>query len=209
MQSDGGLVDFCGNGGLKSVLSGAADAVVGYSQTDWDTERKKAVIGFDTVGTSTGCCRFCASFFPVGYFNFVLTFLIIQITTNLCSVAGRGSMLFWCNDPFAVGPVSTGDHPGQVCYPDGGTLTVMDANLLLGRIVASYFPKILSPNEDQTLGAEINKENREVGRADSSAEQVAPGFSIYSIYSHSSIRKKLRVYRCFRASWNRVRTYGY
>ncbi|KAL1610348.1 hypothetical protein SLS60_002014 [Paraconiothyrium brasiliense] len=47
MQSNGGLVDFRSFSGLRSILSGPAGGVVGYAQTTWDADRKKAVIGMD------------------------------------------------------------------------------------------------------------------------------------------------------------------
>lgn len=62
MQSDGGLVDFRKFGGLKSILSGPAGGVVGYSQTTWDDEERIPVIGFDMGGTSTDCSRFAGTY---------------------------------------------------------------------------------------------------------------------------------------------------
>lgn len=62
MQSNGGLVDFRSFSGLKSILSGPAGGVVGYAQTSWDEDRKKAVIGFDMGGTSTDCSRFAGTY---------------------------------------------------------------------------------------------------------------------------------------------------
>lgn len=53
-----------------------------------------------------------------------------------------------------VGPESAGAHPGPVCYSKGGYLTITDANLLLGRILPEYFPKIFGPNEKQPLDKE-------------------------------------------------------
>jgi 5-oxoprolinase (ATP-hydrolysing) len=32
--------------------------------------------------------------------------------------------------------------PGPVCYGNNGFLAVTDANLLLGRLIPKYFPKI-------------------------------------------------------------------
>ena len=55
---------------------------------------------------------------------------------------------------FAVGPDSAGAHPGPVCYRKGGPLTITDANLLLGRLLPSYFPKIFGPGEDEGLDKE-------------------------------------------------------
>jgi 5-oxoprolinase (ATP-hydrolysing) len=40
-----------------------------------------------------------------------------------CSVAaGGGSILFWRNGLFVVGPDSAGAHPGPACYRKGGRL---------------------------------------------------------------------------------------
>ncbi len=50
-----------------------------------------------------------------------------------------------------AGPESAGAHPGPVCYRKGGHLAITDANLLLGRILPDFFPKIFGPNEDAPL----------------------------------------------------------
>lgn len=50
-----------------------------------------------------------------------------------------------------VGPESAGAHPGPVCYKKNGPLTVTDANLVLGRLLPEYFPKIFGPRENEPL----------------------------------------------------------
>ena len=50
-----------------------------------------------------------------------------------------------------MGPESVGAHPGPVSYRKGGSLAVTDANLVLGRLLPEYFPKIFGPNEDEAL----------------------------------------------------------
>ena len=52
---------------------------------------------------------------------------------------------------FVGGPESAGAHPGPVCYRKGGPLTITDANLLLGRLLPNYFPKIFGPGENEAL----------------------------------------------------------
>lgn len=42
-------------------------------------------------------------------------------------------------------------HPGPACYRKGGPLTITDANLILGRLLPEYFPKIFGPNENEPL----------------------------------------------------------
>jgi 5-oxoprolinase (ATP-hydrolysing) len=54
-----------------------------------------------------------------------------------------------------VGPESAGAYPGPVCYGRSeGLLAVTDANLVLGRLLPSEFPKVFGPNEDAPLDAE-------------------------------------------------------
>jgi 5-oxoprolinase (ATP-hydrolysing) len=56
-----------------------------------------------------------------------------------------------------VGPESAGANPGPTCYKKGGPLTITDANLLLGRLLPEYFPKIFGPNENEPIDFEITK----------------------------------------------------
>lgn len=60
-------------------------------------------------------------------------------------------MLFFRSGLFEVGPESAGAHPGPACYKKGGPLAVTDANLVLGRLLPEYFPKIFGPNENESL----------------------------------------------------------
>lgn len=60
-------------------------------------------------------------------------------------------MLFFRSGLFEVGPDSAGAHPGPACYKKGGPLAVTDANLVLGRLLPEYFPKIFGPNENEPL----------------------------------------------------------
>ncbi|XP_005062839.1 PREDICTED: 5-oxoprolinase-like, partial [Ficedula albicollis] len=52
---------------------------------------------------------------------------------------------------YVVGPESAGAHPGPACYRKGGPLTVTDANLVLGRLLPDFFPRIFGPGEDEPL----------------------------------------------------------
>lgn len=44
----------------------------------------------------------------------------------------------------------------SLCFP-GGPLAVTDANLVLGRLLPNYFPKIFGPNENEPLDLEAAK----------------------------------------------------
>lgn len=72
--------------------------------------------------------------------------------------AGGGSMLFFRDGMFVVGPESAGAHPGPTCYKKGGPLTVTDANLRLGRIIPEFFPKIFGVSQNEPLDFEATNE---------------------------------------------------
>ncbi|KAA1477041.1 5-oxoprolinase [Dentipellis sp. KUC8613] len=157
MGSDGGLMDVRGFSGLKSILSGPAGGVVGYALTSWDEELKTPVIGLDVGGTSTDVSRFSGRY-EVVYETTTAGVTIQSPQLDINTVAaGGGSCLTFRNGLFLAGPESAGADPGPACYRKGGPLAVTDANLLLGRIVPSYFPKIFGKNADQPLDEEASR----------------------------------------------------
>lgn len=184
MQSDGGMVNFDRFSGLKAILSGPAGGVVGFAKTSF-AETEKAVIGFDMGGTSTDVSRYAGTYEHVFETTTAgVTIQSPQLDINTVA-AGGGSMLFYRNGLFVVGPESASAHPGPACYRKGGPLTVTDANLLLGRLLPEHFPKIFGPGEDQPLDIEVSRTkfaeltkviNREKDGSDMSVEEVAEGF---------------------------------
>jgi N-methylhydantoinase A/oxoprolinase/acetone carboxylase beta subunit len=56
-----------------------------------------------------------------------------------------------------VGPESSGANPGPVCYGYDGYLSITDANLILGRLNAEYFPKIFGKNNNEGLNLELTR----------------------------------------------------
>ncbi|KAL4631017.1 5-oxoprolinase isoform X1 [Arapaima gigas] len=154
MQSDGGLTPmdrFCGS---RAVLSGPAGGVVGYAITSYNETEKKPVIGFDMGGTSTDVSRYAGRYEHVFEATTAgITLQAPQLDINTVA-AGGGSRLFFRSGMFVVGPESAGAHPGPACYRKGGPLTVTDANLALGRLLPSYFPKIFGPGENDPLSIE-------------------------------------------------------
>ncbi|KAH8901763.1 hypothetical protein GQ53DRAFT_851912 [Thozetella sp. PMI_491] len=187
MQSDGGLVSHRKFSGLRAILSGPAGGVVGFARTCYDKGDPKPVIGFDMGGTSTDVSRFGGAYEHIT--NSVTAGVNIscpQLDVNTVA-AGGGSILFFRNGLFVVGPESASAHPGPACYRKGGPLTVTDANLLLGRLLPENFPKIFGPNEDEPLGVDITRKkfneltqtiNDEIRgtRPEMTAEEVAMGF---------------------------------
>jgi 5-oxoprolinase (ATP-hydrolysing) len=110
MQSDGGLVPVSHFSGFKAILSGPAGGVVGYALTSYNDV---PVIGFDMGGTSTDVSRYN------GYFDHVFETTTAGVTIQAPQLdihtvaAGGGSMLFFKNGMFVVGPevvmISTND----------------------------------------------------------------------------------------------------
>ncbi|XP_047204899.1 5-oxoprolinase isoform X1 [Girardinichthys multiradiatus] len=154
MQSDGGLTpmeQFCGS---RAILSGPAGGVVGYAITSYSQMEKRPVIGFDMGGTSTDVSRYAGQYEHVFEATTAgVTLQAPQLDINTVA-AGGGSRLFFRSGMFVVGPESAGAHPGPACYRKGGPLTVTDANLALGRLLPSFFPKIFGPAENEPLSLE-------------------------------------------------------
>ncbi|KAF9466756.1 5-oxoprolinase [Collybia nuda] len=157
MGSDGGLVDLNNFSGLKSILSGPAGGVVGYALTSWDGERKQPIIGLDVGGTSTDVSRFDGRY-EVVYETTTAGVTIQSPQLDINTVAaGGGSCLTFRNGLFLAGPESAGAEPGPACYRKGGPLAVTDANLLLGRLIPDYFPKIFGKSEKEPLDIEASQ----------------------------------------------------
>ncbi|XP_077975283.1 5-oxoprolinase-like isoform X1 [Styela clava] len=190
MQSDGGLTPVDKFTGSKAILSGPAGGVVGYALTAYSDENKLPVIGFDMGGTSTDVSRYAGQYEHIFETTTAgVTIQAPQLDINTVA-AGGGSMLFFRSGLFVVGPESAGAHPGPACYKKGGPLTVTDANLCLGRLLPSHFPKIFGPKENEALDiavtrqkfTEMTKEVNQFMKSQNSShtqlsiEEVAMGF---------------------------------
>ncbi|KAH8113247.1 5-oxoprolinase [Phellopilus nigrolimitatus] len=186
MGSDGGLLDLDNFSGLKSILSGPAGGVVGYALTSWDDDEKKPIIGIDVGGTSTDVSRFSGRYEMVYETTTAgVTIQCPQLDINTVA-AGGGSCLAFRNGLFVTGPESAGAYPGPSSYRRGGPLAVTDANLMLGRLVVDYFPKIFGESEKEPLDIEASRVKfkdvvQEVNNSDSfekklSFDEVVYGF---------------------------------
>lgn len=115
MQSDGGLVPVNHFSGFRAILSGPAGGVVGYALTTFesqldnnngndDQQHQQPVIGFDMGGTSTDVSRYDGHFEHVFETTTAgVTIQAPQLDINTVA-AGGGSMLFFKNGMFVVGP---------------------------------------------------------------------------------------------------------
>lgn len=218
MQSDGGLVDFRKFSGLKAILSGPAAGVVGYAATSWDPESRVPIIGFDMGGTSTDVSRFD------GHLEHTFSSSISGVSIQAPQLdiktvaAGGGSILSWQNGLFMVGPESASAHPGPACYRKGGPLTVTDANLLLGRLLPEYFPKIFGPTEDLPLDRDVTRQQFEklteqINHAQKRAkkftpEEVALGFLQVADESMTRPIRNLTEGRGFETSSHHLACFG-
>lgn len=180
MQSDGGLVDALSFSGLRAILSGPAGGVVGYSATCYNPENEIPLIGFDMGGTSTDVSRY-----GEGKLQHVFETVTAGVTVQSPQLdintvaAGGGSVLSYKNGLFYVGPESATSEPGPACYRKGGPLTVTDANLVLGRLLPEYFPKIFGPNEDESLDLSASTAKfailtEEINRANPTMKPMTP-----------------------------------
>ncbi|KAI1495434.1 Hydantoinase B/oxoprolinase-domain-containing protein [Biscogniauxia marginata] len=214
MQSDGGLVNHNAFSGLRGILSGPAGGVVGHARTSYDG--KSPIVGFDMGGTSTDVSRYGGSFEHV----FETTTAGVSIQSPQLDIntvaAGGGSMLFWRDGLFKVGPESAGAHPGPSSYRKGGPLTVTDANLFLGRLLPEFFPAIFGPNEDLPLDSAIVAQkfkeltaqiNEDTGRLMTSLE-VAHGFIDVANESMSRPIRALTEARGFETAEHNLATFG-
>ncbi|XP_055549431.1 5-oxoprolinase [Wyeomyia smithii] len=166
MQSDGGLTRMEHFRGARAILSGPAGGVVGYAVTGSRDSDAQPLIGFDMGGTSTDVSRFAGTYDHVIESTTAgVTIQAPQLDINTVA-AGGGSRLFFRSGLFVVGPESAGAHPGPACYKKGGPLTVTDANLILGRLLPEYFPKIFGPSETEALDYVATKESFAVLQAE-------------------------------------------
>ena len=139
MQSNGGLTEAHLFRGKDAILSGPAGGIVGMARTAQAAGFGR-VIGFDMGGTSTDVSHFAGEFerqyeTQVGGVRMRAPMLSIYTVA-----AGGGSVLHFDGSRYRVGPDSAGADPGPAAYRRGGPLTVTDANIMLGRIQAEYFP---------------------------------------------------------------------
>ena len=156
MQSNGGLTDANLFQGKDALLSGPAGGVVSMTQTGKQAGFNK-LIGFDMGGTSTDVCHFAGEFersFETELAGVRIRAPMMQMNTV---AAGGGSILFYKDGRFQVGPESAGAIPGPASYGRGGPLTVTDCNVLLGKLNPDFFPKVFGKTGDQPLNFEIVK----------------------------------------------------
>jgi 5-oxoprolinase (ATP-hydrolysing) len=198
MQSNGGLTEAGHFRGKDAILSGPAGGIVGMARMSQLAGFDKA-IGFDMGGTSTDVSHFAGDYDRVLYTEVAGVRLRAPMLAIHTVAAGGGSILHFDGSRYRVGPDSAGADPGPACYRGGGPLTVTDANLMLGRIQPSHFPRVFGPGGDEPLDGEVVRRRFAIlaerigdGRT---PEQVAEGFVQIAVATMANAVKRISVQR--------------
>jgi 5-oxoprolinase (ATP-hydrolysing) len=197
MMSSGGLTAAELFQGKDAILSGPAGGVVGMAETGREAGFNR-LIGFDMGGTSTDVSHYDGEYeraFETEVAGVRMRAPMMLIHTV---AAGGGSILHFDGARFRVGPDSAGANPGPKCYRRGGPLAVTDANVMAGKLIPDFFPKIFGPEQNQPLDAESVRNAfaelaKEVG--DKSSEQIADGFIKIAVENMANAIKKISVQR--------------
>jgi 5-oxoprolinase (ATP-hydrolysing) len=198
MMSSGGLTAAELFRGKDAILSGPAGGVVGMAETGRSAGFTR-LIGFDMGGTSTDVSHYAGEYeraFETEVAGVRMRAPMMLIHTV---AAGGGSVLHFDGARFRVGPDSAGANPGPKCYRRGGPLAVTDANVMVGKLIPDFFPKIFGPQQNQPLDADavhsafaaLAKEIGD-GRA---PEDVADGFIKIAVENMANAIKKISVQR--------------
>ncbi|MCE9650871.1 MAG: hydantoinase B/oxoprolinase family protein [Parvibaculum sp.] len=196
MQSSGGLTGASLFEGKDAILSGPAGGVVGAVETARLAGLPR-IIGFDMGGTSTDVCHYDGELersFETEVAGVRMRAPMMQIHTV---AAGGGSILHFDHARLRVGPDSAGANPGPAAYRRGGPLTVTDANVMVGKLLPDFFPRVFGPQADQSLDVDTVRTRfatlaRDIGRA---PEEVADGFIRIAVENMAQAIKKISVQR--------------
>jgi len=209
MQSSGGLTDAHAFAGKDAILSGPAGGIVGMARTAAMAGIEK-VIGFDMGGTSTDVSHYAGEFER----EFETQVAGVRMRAPMMSIhtvaAGGGSILAFDGSRFRVGPQSAGANPGPASYRRGGPLAVTDANVMVGKIVPRYFPKVFGAAANEALDGDVVREKfaalaAQTGRV---AEDVAEGFISIAVQQMANAIKKISVARGYDVTRYTLQCFG-
>ncbi|HEY4141325.1 MAG TPA: hydantoinase/oxoprolinase family protein, partial [Pseudolabrys sp.] len=209
MMSSGGLTAAELFQGKDAILSGPAGGVVGMAETGRQA-RFDRLIGFDMGGTSTDVSHFDGEYertFETEVAGVRMRAPMMLIHTV---AAGGGSILHFDGARFRVGPDSAGANPGPKCYRRGGPLAVTDANVMTGKLMPEFFPKIFGPHQDQQLDDGAVKDAfaamaKDVGKK---PEEIADGFIKIAVENMANAIKKISVQRGYDVTRYAVNCFG-
>jgi 5-oxoprolinase (ATP-hydrolysing) len=207
MQSNGGLTTAQNFQGKDSILSGPAGGIVGAVKTSAMAGLTK-IIGFDMGGTSTDVSHYNGEYERTLETEIAGVRLRSPMMAIHTVAAGGGSILHFDGGRYRVGPDSAGAAPGPACYRNHGSLTVTDANVMLGKLQPDYFPAVFGSSGDLPLDVEIVGEKfatlaAEIRTTTGDARspiQVAEGFLSIAIDKMASAIKKISSQRGYDVS---------
>ena len=198
MMSSGGLTAADLFRGKDAILSGPAGGVVGMAETGRQAGFDQ-LIGFDMGGTSTDVSHFAGEYertFETEVAGVRMRAPMMLIHTV---AAGGGSILHFDGARFRVGPDSAGANPGPKCYRRGGPLAVTDANVMVGKLIPDFFPKIFGLRQNEPLDGDAVRAAFATLATDigdrRSPEQVADGFIKIAVENMANAIKKISVQR--------------
>lgn len=198
MMSSGGLTAAELFQGKDAILSGPAGGVVGMAQTGHEAGFKE-LIGFDMGGTSTDVSHYDGEYERA--FETELAGVRMRAPMMLIHTvaAGGGSILHFDGARFRVGPDSAGANPGPKCYRRNGPLAVTDANVMAGKLIPDFFPKIFGPSQNLPLDAHTVRNAftdlaQQVGGG-RKPEEIADGFIKIAVENMANAIKKISVQR--------------
>ncbi len=141
MQSNGGSISAsrARQEAVQTILSGPAAGVVGAFETARSAGFDQ-IITFDMGGTSTDV-SLCDGKISTRSNSKISGIPVAIPVVDIHTVGAGGGSIAWLDSARSlhVGPQSAGAEPGPVCYGAGTELTVTDANLCLGRMLADRF----------------------------------------------------------------------
>ena len=215
MQSSGGLTDARAFQGKDAILSGPAGGIVGMVRTaqlaDFDH-----VIGFDMGGTSTDVSHFAGEFERA----FETQVAGVRMRAPMMSIhtvaAGGGSILSFDGARLRAGPQSAGANPGPASYRRGGPLAVTDANVMLGKIQPTWFPKVFGKAANEALDRDVvvvrfEQMAADIARATGRSrtpEDVAEGFIDIAVGAMANAIKKISVARGYDVTRYTLQCFG-
>ena len=211
MMSSGGLTAAQLFRGKDAILSGPAGGVVGMAATGREAGFRQ-LIGFDMGGTSTDVSHFAGEYeraFETEVAGVRMRAPMMLIHTV---AAGGGSILRFDGARLRVGPDSAGADPGPKCYRRGGPLAVTDANVMAGKLIPDFFPKIFGPQQNAAIDAEAVRDAfaalaEEIGDG-RSPEQVADGFITIAVENMANAIKKISVQRGYDVTCYTLNCFG-
>src|SRR3954447_277780 len=210
MMSSGGLTAAELFQGKDAILSGPAGGVVGMAETGHEAGFSR-LIGFDMGGTSTDVSHYDGEYeraFETEVAGVRMRAPMMLIHTV---AAGGGSILHFDGARFRVGPDSAGANPGPKCYRRGGPLAVTDANVMVGKLLPDFFPKIFGPDQDQPLDEaavrhDFNNLAQKVGSKQ--PEEIADGFIKIAVENMANAIKKISVQRGYDVTGYALNCFG-